>query len=330
MPTLLDDDLAAYTGTAYRQKVGQLRTRQISAAKAQWKALPAYRTENINGLLDRLIPQVKAGQQQIAQLTDTYLSYVTGNDPAGVLPLDELGREGIDLYDVYQRPANTVYTKLAEGKTLTEAVASGMARLVSLIATDMQLAKTRQSGYTLPKLVGVSGFRRVPQGRASCALCLIASTMLYRKKDLLPIHPGCGCNVEPVKNITDYSFGTGGHTTLDPELLESLHAQIEGQTGLTVDRSGRDVDYRKLMVVREHGELGPVLTWKDKLFTDASQIPARRVDQSPGLKDLLTKLHFSAAQQRARSTPVVVDDGAPNLMTELRAAAAGAKTSKNK
>ena len=83
----------------------------------------------------------------------------------------------------------------------------------------------------------------------------------------MPIHPGCDCGVE--------SLGVGEHLdqVIDPALLESVHDQVQGLTGMS-DRSGRAVDYRQLIVTHEHGEYGPTIAWKGQKFTGPDEVAA--------------------------------------------------------
>lgn len=43
------------------------------------------------------------------------------------------------------------------------------------------------------------------------------------------------------------------------ELLEDVHKAIEAEFGMSA-RDARRIDYRKVLLVEQHGELGPVLT----------------------------------------------------------------------
>jgi hypothetical protein len=87
--------------------------------------------------------------------------------------------------------------------------------------------------------------------------------------------------VQPVKD----SDGPG--TILDPDLLERTHALIDQKLGGPSDRGARDLgiektssagkplsDYTDLVVVNEHGELGPTLAWRSDKFTSAADIAA--------------------------------------------------------
>lgn len=43
---------------------------------------------------------------------------------------------------------------------------------------------------------GIIGYWRVPSG-GDCEFCELISTQLYHEEDLMPVHPGCQCSVEP-------------------------------------------------------------------------------------------------------------------------------------
>jgi hypothetical protein len=58
------------------------------------------------------------------------------------------------------------------------------------------------------------------------------------------------------------------------DLLEPLHEEIEKRFGIS-DRGGRRIDYRKLLTVHEHGEIGPVLAVKGQHFAGPDQIRTR-------------------------------------------------------
>lgn len=169
-----------------------------------------------------------------------------------------------------------MYTELALGKPFFVAMQIATNRLTSLVATDLQLAMTHQAQASLASSP-YSMYRRTIGGNKTCALCVIASTQRYHKKNLLPIHPGCSCGVEPWEGEDAI--------TIDPDLLESTHELIEQKLG-TYDpgarNAGRDKttsagkpisDYTDLIVTRDHGEYGPTLTWRTDRFTGPSLIP---------------------------------------------------------
>ncbi|WP_343955657.1 hypothetical protein, partial [Nonomuraea longicatena] len=70
-----------------------------------------------------------------------------------------------------------------------------------------------------------------------CDLCVIAATNTYRKRDLMPIHPACGCSVEPIYSTDDED------------------AELDRRVAEAYKRAAKDVQLR----VIDHGEYGPYL-----------------------------------------------------------------------
>ena len=148
-----------------------------------------------------------------------------------------------------------MYTALAAGKPLPQAAAEGRLRLTQLIGGDMQLAKVHASRQSMRGYPAEGQFyRRVLTGRENCALCVVASTQRYYRDDLMPIHPGCDCGVQPLPP------GLAVNQVIDEDLLEQVHQITADRLGVS-DRAGRTPDYRKLLTVSEHGEYGPTLSW---------------------------------------------------------------------
>lgn len=240
---------------AYQQVSGEVRSRLVQYADLLWGGMGSWRDADVDRFVEEIVPKIQAGRLQMAQLTDAYLSQITGAT-AGIIDTSNL--RGVDASDLYRRPATELYTNLSQGKSFDDSMKAAAARLGSLVATDMQLAKTHQSQRSM-NAGGIQMFRRVLSGDNDCALCIVASTQHYWKKKLLPIHPGCQCSVEPLT--------PGWHPqVLDPDQLETIHAQVESLTGAS-DRGARLPDYRQLIQVREHGEIGPTLTWRNQNFT---------------------------------------------------------------
>lgn len=248
---------------AYAAQVREIRKAIASMASDMWHGLPHYRDDSVRRLEAALLPRVRAGQLQIAQLTDAYLQMQMREmgiwfEPGGVLPGVTQGR-GVAPEDVYRRPFVTAYSALKEGKPLALAVAAGATRLTDIVLTDMQMAKVRQAQATLGRS-DASMTRRVLNGSTNCPLCVVASTQPYKATALLPIHPGCDCGV---KVIPEY---TQADAIADDDLLEQTHSLVQQHLGVR-DRSARHPDYRKAVLVQEHGEYGPTLTWADQNFT---------------------------------------------------------------
>lgn len=85
---------------------------------------------------------------------------------------------------------------LAQGE---EAFQRALARLEKIVSDDVNLAGADEHRQLLGKKRMFLGYRRVIHPELSetgtCGLCVAASTRLYRKKALLPMHTDCKCTV---------------------------------------------------------------------------------------------------------------------------------------
>lgn len=250
---------------AYLLAAAQLRSRLLKLTDAIWRRLTGYGDSDIERLVAQMVPRVMAGQVQIATLTAADIARRLDVKPTLVDRDAVTGGRGVSPETVYARPIITVRTELSRGETIVDALKRGGDRLQSLVSTDLQMAKVRQADASL-QAAGIDGYRRVLSGNKNCALCVIASTQRYHVGDLMPIHPGCDCGVEEITSKKPFP-----ELELD-KLLEDAHGAVQRITGVS-DRGGRDPDYRKLLLVREHGEIGNVLTWRGQKFTSLADLP---------------------------------------------------------
>ena len=245
---------------AYDSQVHAIRQQITAFGQAYWDSLPHYRASAVEDMIEAITPRVTAGQLRIADLTRAYLAQCARDLGWKVVlpPIDQdeiRSARGVDPRVVYRRPAVDVYTALAAGKPLPQAAAEGRLRLTQLIGGDMQLAKVHASRQSMRGYPAEGQFyRRVLTGRENCALCVVASTQRYYRDDLMPIHPGCDCGVQPLPP------GLAVNQVIDEDLLEQVHQITADRLGVS-DRGGRTPDYRKLLTVSEHGEYGPTLSW---------------------------------------------------------------------
>lgn len=267
----------------YNDAVFQVREAVLGYATTAWTNAGSWRDKDVDRLINLILPRVQAGQLHTARLTSAYVAALAKTVDSKIVrsvPVvkDEiLLARGVDQSIVYRRPAVEMYTALSKGSTLTQSVKQGVERLSSIIATDIQLSVTHQERRSY-KGAGYSFTVRTLTGRENCALCVIASTQRYHVTQLRPIHPACDCGSRQISS----KFDPG--QVIDPKLLESVHDQIDAQIGrgdrsafslgiLKEDSQGRRVsDYTDLIVTREHGEIGPILTWRSDQFTTAEDL----------------------------------------------------------
>lgn len=253
----------------YNSAVGRLIDDTVRAVSTVWLGLPNYRDDNIDQFVGLVTPLVRGSGREMARFTAAFhrsINAERGDDvPMALLPREVTNNpRGVPAEEVYRRPASSVYRSLARGNNLTDSVGSGLSRVESLVRTDLQLVKTKQSDVSL-RAGGFRFYRRVLTGRENCALCTIASTQRYFVGDLMPIHPACDCAVDAV----DAKWDPG--QVIDPVTLERTHSQVEEVAGVAA-RNGRDVDYRNLIINTENSQLGPMLDWRSRYDRDALQL----------------------------------------------------------
>lgn len=187
--------------------------------------------------------------------------FITPAILAGDLTVEKL-RNGTEAVTVYRRPFVDVYTALKEGKTVTAAIEAGALRISSLVATDIQLARRNAGFAARGKNDRIVGYARTLTGSENCALCYVASTQRYHVKDLLPIHPGCDCGEMPIYGNQDPG------QVIDEIRLNATHEAIAARFG---EANYGGAGYEQI-AIREHGELGPMLTVADQNFTGPSDL----------------------------------------------------------
>jgi hypothetical protein len=132
---------------------------------------------------------------------------------------------------------------LSEGATPQEATDRGALRVVALVAAGLQLAHTHSARHVM-RARHVKRYRRSARATA-CRLCSLAASQTYDSDDLMPIHDGCACLVVPVW----------------------------GNAALPGESSTADEAYEDDVAVRDHGELGPILTDAEHSWRSPAAIP---------------------------------------------------------
>lgn len=251
-----------------------LSDRLITALVELFTGLSAWRDADMRRFTRQAVPLVRGAQLSMAELVALAItqqaSTATGKPVAPVVIPSALVQDlrGVAPAEVYARPFVQLRSALAEGHSLTDAVRVGTNRVREVAEADMQQTyahASQQAMRRLPARARPRSWRRVLVGEDNCALCVVAASNRYSVEDLNPIHPGCDCEVRPV-------FGRDTAQAADDERLRQVHQAVEELTGRS-SAGGRAVDYRKL-IVRQHGELGPMLARPLDEFTGPQDIPA--------------------------------------------------------
>lgn len=217
----------------------RLRTATQAAVLALWAGLASYDESEVPGWLAAVLPIVLGAQRQSASMTAAFLAASTGGLPVGADMAVVTGaavRAGVEPAEVYRRPFVQVWSALAEETPYADAVAQGGQRARSTAGMDVQLsmrATLADVGARNPRILG---YQRVPDAGA-CKLCKTIARQRYTVRQLMPLHNGCGCGVD----------------VITPENRGNFTGRPENDLSVTSDDGVQ-------AAVREHGELGPVLT----------------------------------------------------------------------
>lgn len=252
--------------TALRERLTETATTRSRALVGGFNGW--YDHAAITTMTGQVVAVVEPAQRGIAQLTDAHLTTAITTqsgeviDPAGIIDPATL-REGVTHAGAYGRLADQYRYEASRGTAYDTIMTALMIRLTAMIATDMQLALTRQVRRTLAASKTVTGYRRIIRPEMSkgrvCGLCLAASDRVYHRGDLLPLHDGCHCAVLPITARSDPG------RLLNRDELDQLYADAGSNTA--------DALVQTRYVVRDHGELGPVLVHAAHRFRGPADLP---------------------------------------------------------
>lgn len=258
---------------AYTARYNRLRLAAAVAVGRAWDRFANVDDTSASRFAETAAGIALAAQTQTAAAVDGYIALALGTvtgegSPAGVDAASVTGaavRAGAEPVEVYHRPIVTARSALSEGKSWVEAIAIGRARAVQTAATDVSLTQRAATVQAVGANDRIVGYRRTLTG-TSCALCATASTQRYRRGDLMPIHAGCDCGVAPIIGDRD-----PGQVINRPLVQQLKQAKSDAPTRrLVVDQDG--TVRLPEVAVREHGELGPILTEADDHFAGPSDI----------------------------------------------------------
>lgn len=229
------------------QIAAQARLRQIVATAVQhiWTGLPGYDEANVDQWLTQAVPVVEAAQHQSVSLTEAFLGYELGRAVVGIPPAGLVGaavRAGALPEEVYRRPFVTVWSALKAGREFEDAVHSGLVRATSTAQMDVQLSQRATLQAVQESTPGVYGYQRVADPGA-CEFCMAVNGAYVKRADAMALHNRCGCSLVPLR-------------------VPHPHARFLPD--------GTDVTDQ--YAVREHGELGLVLTAPGDHFTTEHEL----------------------------------------------------------
>ncbi len=214
---------------------------------------------------------VNTYQRQIAALVNAYqarqLSMLSGKTASPVRQVTVENLRGIPDTSTYGRLADYFRylrdndDRLESVWTASELVADRTEEVASL---DLLLAHREQEHRFLTEKKNLTGWRYVihpelAKSGVSCGLCIAASQRVYSVKRRRAIHAFCNCEAVPTGEFDDLGL------ELNQDDLNQIYEAAGGTTA-------REALVNTRFSIREHGELGPVLTYKGNRFRGPRQV----------------------------------------------------------
>lgn len=146
-------------------------------------------------------------------------------------------------------------------------------RMVSQDVTAT-IRNTQQAAVRTMNQKQIKGFRRVvhpelAKSGHSCGLCIVASTMIYSKRDLMPIHAGCNCGIAEIYEVNGEIIDPGDQINMSD--LEVFYREAGDTThGWSLKRQRYEI--------QDNPEYGPTLVNISNKKLDGEAEPVRFID----------------------------------------------------
>lgn len=281
----------AHTATRRRREAQLRRTAQsILLSNNDW-----YSPAQVRDMINTLAELVDASVTQEGVLTQAFLQGLY--EDAGVAPntpktmIAGSQRLGVSTSEAYNRVPAEYRMAISRGSSHEEALDLSMKRLSTMLATDLQIGHREMSRrITAVNPRTTTGFRRIIRPELSagnvCGLCIAAADRVYSISELMPLHNGCHCDIAPITR--DFDPGI----SLNREDLDALYAAAGDST------YGSQLRQVKL-AVKDHGEIGPIMTPEGEDTTGARKAFSRA---KPGNRSYESRPNFDAMIASAEDT----------------------------
>lgn len=234
---------------------------------------------------------VESAQRSVRTQTESYMRFVYQQyDDLEFPSAEEIDAQNDDFLeravspmDEWNRPAEQFRYARSTGASEEEALQIALDRVDDLADLDLQLAM-RKSARNIFSASKITGYRRVlhpelAESKQSCGLCIAASTRVYKKKELLPIHDHCHCGVMPI--VGDEDPGNFFNETD----LQGLYELAGGTGAQELSRVRYKID--------QHGELGPYLIEEGAKNRSAGSRKAKPITRQASVEAQIKSLNES-------------------------------------
>lgn len=245
---------------------------------------------------------VQSAQGSVRTQTLSYMKFVYQQFDDLQFPTDEeLDRANDELLDrlvnpldEWNRPAEQFRYARSQESSVEEAIDIALQRVEDLADVDMELTMRKSANNIFKATPKITGYRRVlhpelAESGTSCGLCIAASTRVYSKEELLPIHEHCHCGVMPI--VGDEDPGDIFNQE-DIEILNQVYEAAGGNTAQALSRT-------RFKIV-QHGELGPYLAEEGSKGTGRITPSQTKISRSDSVAAQIQSLNESLSRLLAR------------------------------
>lgn len=278
----------------YAKQQASLTEALLRALLALWLPFTWWgRPDMVNAAAAASVVHVDAANRRARRLARTFMMRqleMIDAAPDALPPIvDTYERGGTPIVEVYKRPARQLEHKIRQDlKTLEQETGTKTAwpekvtddqwktftdRLTSIVEDDLAATARDEAQKVLWAAPKIIGYRRVIHPEFSktgtCGLCVVASSRFYTKGELMPLHDKCKCTISPMTDTRDLGLN------LNRQDLDKIYAAAGSYYA---------EDLKRITVqIREHGELGPILTKKGSEFRDVETVnrTSKRIKYTP-------------------------------------------------
>ena len=232
--------MASPLAEAHKEAQTRIRTGTARAVGQVWKELGSYDRSDVNRYVLAVTPIIEGGKRQAVATATSFIGRSV-QKPAPLVDTERIVREtrrGVPESEVQRRPFVATWTALKDEKPWPKAVDEGLTYAVEAAFTDVSLAMRDGLHAAMLAEPTIWGYQRVP-GPTACSYCVLASSQMYHREALMPLHARCRCGVDPVEggpdptakygptiiNDATYARMSGPGTSLTTEITEARRAR---------------------------------------------------------------------------------------------------------
>jgi hypothetical protein len=182
----------------YQQRSDQVRSQLSRITVGLFNAMPNW--DNPDALAVPAAAISTRAQTVQAGLLRAMFTTMSGGDRPDLEVASVTGDavRGGDIVGSWRIPIYALWQSMSDGSmSQVELSAQAQNDVSDQALTDLAYSQRDAAAQLSENTDGVIGYWRVPNGGSACDFCTEIADQLYHTEDLMEVHPGCQCSVEP-------------------------------------------------------------------------------------------------------------------------------------